>query len=182
MAFDLDKALPYLSPAYSAEDTAPLRAFGSNDAPITRKFSQSVNIQYMVDEPGAVVFIRERDIGGEGRDELHTRALANLRRYMKTRRLRFEPSGTITRAKLDGQHDANLLLLDELWDPPTRIVDPEGELLAAVPSRGVLLFAGSATSGAESAIRAAIARTSDRELSPELFVRRRGMWEAYDRR
>jgi hypothetical protein len=180
MSFDLKRALPYFSPAYSAEDTAPIRAFGSLDGPIVRAFSTSLNVNYMIDEPGALVFVRERDVDRSAREELHERALDNLRAHTARRRLRFEAKGAMHIAKLDGQHDASLLLLDELWDPPTRIADPEGELIAAIPARNVLLFTGSTARGGIPELRASIARTSDQALSPEIFVRRAGAWETFD--
>lgn len=180
MPFDLNRALPYFSPVYSADDTAPIMAQGTRDAPIVRAFSTTLNVQYMLDEPGAVVFVRERDVETESRDALHVRALDNLRRYVAGRRLRFEAKGSVTLARLDGQHDASLLLLDELWDPPTRVADFPGDLVAAVPARGVFMFAGTGVTGAVAALRHSIARTTDRALSPELFVRRHGDWQTMD--
>jgi hypothetical protein len=177
---DLNLALPYLSPAQSAEDTAPLHAFGSLDGPIVRPFSNSSSliVTYMIDEPGALVFVRERDVEKDdrARSELHRRAIENLRAHAQRKKLRFETKGAMQIAKLDGQHDASLLLLDELWDPPTRIMDPDGELIAAVPSRSTLMFTGSATRGGLPELRATCSRAL---LSPELFVRRKGVWESF---
>jgi hypothetical protein len=180
MPFDLSRALPYFSPVYSAEDTAPIQAVGNNDAPIIRIFSTTLNIHYMVDEPGALVFVRERDVERQQRDALHEQALANLRGYTARRKLRFEMKASLHAVRLDGQHDASLLLLDELWDPPTRVADVSGELVAAIPARNVLLFTGSLVPNGLRDLRAAILRTSDRALSPELFVRRDGGWDSFD--
>jgi hypothetical protein len=176
---DLNLALPYLSPVQSAEDTAPLHAFGSLDGPIARSFSNTLIVTYMIDEPGgALVFVRERDIenNDRAREELHRRAIENLRAHAQRRKLRFETKGALQIAKLDGQHDASLLLLDELWDPPTRIMDPDGELIAAVPSRNILLFTGSTTRGGLPELRASCMRAP---LSPEVLVRRKGDWESF---
>jgi hypothetical protein len=144
MSIDLSRALPYLAPAQSVEETAPLYAYGSADAPVTRAFSDTLIVQYMIDEPGALVFVRARDVGSGGQDALHARALDNLRAYTTRRKLRFEARDEVHLARLDGQHEASLLLLDELWDAPTRIADPIGELVAAVPERTALLFTGTA--------------------------------------
>lgn len=179
MSIDLTRALPYFSPAQSAEETAPLHVFGSADAPIVRVFSTTLIITYMVDEPGALVFVRERDVERNMREDLHTRAVANLRAHAARRKLRFEPSGALYIAKLDGEHDASLLLLDELWDPGTRVADLDGELVAVVPSRSALIFTGSNTRGGIPELRAAIP-IDRRVLSPELLVRRSGAWESFD--
>src|SRR5689334_15760014 len=114
MSIDLNRALPYLSPTHSAEDTAPVNAFGAEDGPIVRPFSTTLSIGYILDEPGALVFVRERDVDRKMRDDFHTRALGNLRAHVDRRKLRFEVRGSATVAKLDGQHDASMLLLDEL--------------------------------------------------------------------
>src|SRR4051812_17314853 len=90
MPLDLSRALPYLVPAVSAEETAPIHAFGSADAPVSRSFSTTLNVQYMVDEPGALVLVRERDIDRERRLALHARSLENLRAQVQRRKLRFD--------------------------------------------------------------------------------------------
>ena len=179
MAIDLARALPCLSPAHALDETAPIRAFGSGSAPLSRTFSNTLVVTYMIDESGVQVFVRERDIDASRREELYRRAVENLRAHANRRKLRFEPQGTSFVAKLDGEHDASLLLLDELWDPPTRVADLDGEIVAAVPSRGTLLFTGSGTRGGVPRLRAAIA-SCPRELSRELFVRRDGSWETFE--
>lgn len=176
MSLDYSRVLPYFAPVQSADETAPLRAFGSKDGPVSRPFSATLNVQYLFDEPGALVFVRERDVDPEHRDTLHAHAVANLRRHAAARKLRFQPEASMCIAKLDGQHDAALLLLDELWDPPTRIIDPDGELIVAIPSRSTLAFAGSATGTGD--LRATLG-ARDGVLCPELFVRRGGMWVAF---
>lgn len=177
LSVDLANAFPYLSPAHSPDDTAPVHAFGSADAPVTRYFSQRLLVSYVIDEPGALMFVRERDVRTDAdRDELHARALENLRRYTAKKRLRFEARGATHHARLDGQHDASLLLLDELWDAPTGVQHHEGELVAAVPSRSTLVFTGTATACGLDELRAHQKRTS---LSAELFVRRDGRWRPF---
>lgn len=182
MRFDVDRALPYLSPIRSIEDTGPIHAYGSKDGPVARAFSSTLLINYMVDEPGAAMFVRERDVDGEGgHDSLHRRAVANLRAHAAGRKLRFERSGeggAMWQVKLDGQHEASLLLLDELWDPPTRILDPDGEIVVALPGRSRVVFSGTTARAGLAGLRALLAEAGDRALSPELFVRRSSAWAA----
>jgi hypothetical protein len=170
MSIDFSRVLPFLAPAFSPDDTAPLRVYGSRDGPVTRGLSSSLVVQYTLDDPGALVFIRERDVAEAAREMLHLQALENLRARVARRRLRFELRAAICFAKLDGEHEASLLLLDELWDPPTRVTDPEGELVVAAPARDVLAFAGSS---AIPDLRQLAERSS---LSPEIFVRRQASW------
>ncbi len=179
MPFDFARALPYLSAAHARDETAPIHAFGSGSAPVSRAFSNTLVITYRIDEPGAQVFVRERDIDRDRREELHLRAVENLRAHATKRKLRFEPRGPSFVAKLDGLHDASLLLLDELWDPPTRVADLDGEIVAAVPSAGTLLFTGSTTRGGIPNLRTT-KTTGEEELSRELFVRRNRTWETFE--
>lgn len=180
MSFVLSRALPCFSPAQSAEETAPLFAYGSADAPVARLFSTTLIITYMIDEPGVLVFVRERDVETDKRDALHARSIDNLRAYTARRKLRFEPKGSTYIAKLDGQHDSSLLLLDELWDPPTRIADVEGEIVAALPTRDTLVFTGSTARGGVAELREMLGRAGHDALSHELFVRRNGAWETFE--
>jgi len=142
-----------------------------------RLFSPSMYITYVVDEPGALVFVRERDVPkkGDAREELHARAIANLRRHAERKTVRFEPRGATHRARLDGQHDASLLLLDELWDSPGRVAGHEGDLLAIVPARSTLVFTGTNRAGGLEELRA---QTDKPSLSRELLVRRDRRWQA----
>jgi hypothetical protein len=165
MAFDLSSALPYFSSASSPEDTAPVFAYGQADAPILRIFSKSLIVHYVIDEPGALVYVRERDVCEALRDDLHQCAIDNLRRRTAARRIRYEARGATQHAKWDGQYDAALLLLDELWDH-------RGDgLVAAVPARNRLLFAET-----KSGLEELRSQTSKPSLSPELFVRRNRAW------
>jgi hypothetical protein len=167
---DLSHALPYLSPATSSEDTAPIHAWGSLDAPILRAFSRSLIVNYVIDdEPGALVYVRERDVTESGREDLHLCAIDNLRRRVAQKKVRFEPLGAakepsaLRQAKLDGQMEASLLLLDELW---------EEEVVAVVPARSTLVFA-SVSKGLDE-LRTHCKKTS---LSGELLVRRDKRWQ-----
>ena len=181
MTFDLARALPYFTSVYDTEVTGPIDVHGSKDGPLVRAFSPTLMVNYVVDEPGAHALVRERDVAPDLHEELHRRAVENLRAQVERRSLSFERSGALHLVRLDGQHDASLLLLDELWDPPTRIADPEGELVAAVPARSSLCFTGSTAKSGVAELRAAISRKRDLALSPEMFVRRERRWQPFGR-
>lgn len=165
MAFDLSTALPYLAPASSAEDTAPVFAYGHEDAPVFRVFSKSLLVHYVLDEPGALVYVRERDVREALRDDLHQVAIDNLRRRVAERKVRFEPKGSTTDAKWDGQHDPALLLLDELWD------HRGANRVATVPARNKLLICETKDGLAE-------LRAHAHKSSSELFRRHDRAWHA----
>ncbi len=167
MAFDLSSALPYLSPAVSPDDTAPFFPYGSADAPIARKFSKSLLVHYVIDEPGALVYVRERDVRDALRRDLHQCAIDNLRHRVTLRAPRFESQGATHLAKWDGLHDASLLLLDELWDHRGT------DLVAVVPARNRLHFTEEKSEHALAELRAHTAKSS---LSSELFGRKNRAW------
>ena len=78
----------------------------------------------------------------------------------------------------DGNYDSSLLLLDKLWDEQAGSV--RGDLVAAVPSRSVLLFTGSASPDGVGQLRKAVDEiftTGDHVVSKALLIRRNGRWE-----
>jgi uncharacterized protein YtpQ (UPF0354 family) len=80
----------------------------------------------------------------------------------------------------DGNYESSLLLAENLWDDQAKAV--QGEIVAAVPSRDVLLFTGSASTEGLRELRAAVANlhaNGSRAISATLIVRRNGLWEKF---
>jgi uncharacterized protein YtpQ (UPF0354 family) len=79
-----------------------------------------------------------------------------------------------------GDFEASLLLLDDLWHRQESIV--KGELVAAVPARDVLLFAGSNFDIGLRELRTAVEKVSENGsylISKRLLVRRNNRWEEF---
>jgi len=80
-----------------------------------------------------------------------------------------------------GDFEASLLLLDDFWRQVEHLV--EGDPVAAVPSRDVLVFTGARSEDGLGRVRAIVAEVSKGSaylISPTLLVRRDGRWEAFE--
>jgi len=80
----------------------------------------------------------------------------------------------------DGNYDASLLLVDELWN--TNEFNIDGELIVAVPSRDRLLYTGSDDANNLATLQKVIASVfeqGERLVSRALFVRRNGRFEVF---
>ena len=79
----------------------------------------------------------------------------------------------------DGNFELRRLLAENLWDDQAKAV--QGEIVAAVPSRDVLMFTGSASAEGLRELRAAanLYANGSRAVSTTLIVRRNGRWEKF---
>lgn len=167
---DVSRTLPIVAPAESPDETAPLKAFSEENALVARSFNEAYTIGYVVEEAGALAYVRWRDVDGDI-DKLHDIALANLR-VRANAKLRLAPRDGFVDVVLDGKIDASLLLLDELWDG-TGIVARAvtSPIIAAAPSSESLVVAS------------ASAKDGMRHLQalrvPMLLTRRAGEWGVY---
>jgi uncharacterized protein YtpQ (UPF0354 family) len=107
--------------------------------------------------------------------ELRGLAVTNLRRILKGVQSRGD--GTVIMLTAGGSYEASLLLLDELWSKQARVVD--GDVVASVPNRDVLLFTGSRSAAGIAKICEMMARAGERQyaISRTLLVRRAGRWQ-----
>lgn len=167
---DVSRTLPILAKAESPDETAPLKAFSEENALVVRSFNEAYTISYVVEEPGALAYVRWRDVDGDI-DKLHDIALANLR-VRANAKLRLAPRGGFVDVVLDGKIDASLLLLDELWDGTGIIARAvTAPIVAAAPSSEALVVASASS------------KEGLRHLgslgAPMLVVRRTGAWDQF---
>jgi len=81
----------------------------------------------------------------------------------------------------DGNYESSLLLADKLWDGQASLV--EGEIVAAVPARDVLMFTGSGSPDGLRRLRQGVDATykqASHQISKTLLVRRKGRWEKFE--
>jgi len=84
-----------------------------------------------------------------------------------------------------GEHEAALLLVDDLWSGPSIAVKVRGEPVVAVPARDVLLVTGADDPAGLEKVRSAAARVlreGTDTLSADLLVWRAGRWVAFEAR
>lgn len=167
---DVARTLPILSIAESPDETAPVKAFSVENSLVVRSWSEAYVISYVVEEPGALSYVRWRDVDGDT-DKLHDIALANLR-VRANAKLRLAPRDGFVEVALDGKLDASLLLLDELWDGSGLIARAvTSPIVAAIPASEVLLVTSASSKEGLEYLRS--------QSVPMLLVRRTGSWDPF---
>ena len=114
---------------------------GAGETPelLTESFNSELTIVYAEDRPQSVRFLTTRDDVGD-RTKLHDTAVANLGRVLPKIEMEAGANGNYL-IRAGGSYEASLLLLDGLWSSGQIKVD--GDIVAAVPARDVLLVTGS---------------------------------------
>lgn len=111
--------------------------------------------------------------------ELRSLALSNLRRILPEIQQHGDGSWYMLTAGAD--YTASLLLIDDVWNALSQSV--EGDIVAAVPSRDVVLFTGARSKdGIDWIKRKAheIHEGGDHVVSQTLFRRVSGQWKVFD--
>jgi uncharacterized protein YtpQ (UPF0354 family) len=156
------------------------RADGTN-AIVGEKIAADLWIAYAVDGDNQIRYLSEgqRQKLGLSIAELRPLAMANLRRIIKEVTQRGE--GPVYMLTAGGNYEASLLLSDRLWAGMSNVV--QGDFVAAVPSRDVLLFTGTQSPEGVRTLRAAteaIHADGSYLISKTLLVRREGRWEKFN--
>lgn len=172
--------VPLIKQIVPDDDPCPVLELGDSDAPYSEPLLPGLCLLFAFDQPDQFAFLQSRHLSSLGLqpEDVRPLALENLRRRLpKIERHGSAPAFMLT---VGGNLEAALLLLDDLWESQRELV--EGDVVAAVPARDVLLFTGSRSLEGIEAVRASVERvwnnpSSDHLLSKDLFVFRAGAWE-----
>lgn len=191
----LTGAIPGKSPLNGLPDTnrivAVIRDFrfakelesrGSNNtnAIVSESLAADLMVMYAVDGDGLIHYLTEGDRQqlGLSLPDLRNLAMANLKRLLPdVRRSGITQAYMIT---ADGNYESSLLLADKLWEDQLKSV--EGDLVAAVPARDMLIFTGTNSKEGINALRricAKVEKEGNHLISSTLVVRRNGQWEKF---
>jgi uncharacterized protein YtpQ (UPF0354 family) len=138
-------------------------------------------IVYATDLPNSIRTVRTAELQALniGPSELRGLAERNLRRILPAvERHGGDPYYLLTAG---GHYTASLLLCDEVWEEVQELV--EGDLVAVVPSRDVLLFTGTGSREGVQAVRQKareIHEGGDHIISQTLLRRVSGRWRAFE--
>lgn len=132
-------------------------------------------VLYGEDTPQNTRYIGPKEVADVGvkRDELRALAIQNLRQLIPP--IAFDRGDLFSRITAGGNYETSLLLFDDIWAKAATMVD--GEVVVAVPARGLLLFTGSRNQAGVERLRAVAAKVAREDtyfLTPALFVRRGG--------
>jgi hypothetical protein len=136
----LESAIAYLRPDLSDEPGKADVVLGGNDEPVLKPLGNGMLVAYLADEGDHFTWVQRKHLMAEGvmPAQLHTQALSNLG-AKASEMLRVTNQGEFFACFLDGNFEASLLLLDDLWDEHLRELIPNG-VVAGVPARDILMF------------------------------------------
>ena len=175
-------ALAYVKASVPADDPAPVVEMDDDSSPVLRPLVGELLVSYVIDQGSHLELIngaQMRELGLTA-DDLHARAVANLAAFAEGR-VNLRRAGTVNALYLDGNFEASLLLLDELWNEQLRSYYTTPPVVA-VPARDVLAFSEVGSAGGIAELRQVVERVwpgGDHLLSRSLFVRREGCWSLF---
>jgi len=147
---------------------------------VTEELNADLTIVYAEDTEKSMRFVSPEDLKAAKVEVKDLRALAceNLRRILP--KIEQRGSDGIYVMKAGGDYEASLLLLDSMWSDGQ--IKVKGEIVVAVPMRGLLLVTGSDDADGLERVRKVVASASTEgayRLSPKLFVYRKGKFEEF---
>ncbi len=176
------RAMPSIKPDLTGE-TGPAVALNHDDSPVLRDHGNGLLVAYFVDAGQSFEYVQNRHLSKAKitEDELHATALNNLLTFMGER-TGMQQHGNIFAMFLDGNFEASLLLVDQLWDESLVGYAPNG-FVVAVPARDVLAFADAKSSAGMTELRGLIDRLfpdGDHLISRDLYRRAAGRWLRFE--
>ena len=141
-------------------------------------------VAYVVDQQDSFLYIQNRDLETEkvSEEQLHKIGLENLVSYATKKNLRVVPQQNIFAVLLDGNFEASMILLDNLWDGPFRQF-VSGQFAITLPTRDVLAFCDAASQVGLDELRTVakkLQNSMDHPLSQTLYIREDGRWVPRD--
>eukprot|EP01035_Chromulina_nebulosa_P005892 gene5892-biopygen4990 len=152
----------------------------TEDSPVERALVADLVVFYAFDVGSHYELVSNRDLArlGLSPDELHERALANLRALnLEVRAHQGERTMMLTAG---GNYEATLILLPEIWETIAEMVS--GRIVVSVPGRDMLLVAGDADPENLAELRRVTSSAIERADKPlsRAFLRWTGtQWEHY---
>jgi uncharacterized protein YtpQ (UPF0354 family) len=143
-------------------------------------FSPDLVILYAEDSPRNIRYLQSKDLqaGKIERSELRALACENLKRLLP--KIERQGANGVYMFTAGGDYEASLLLLDSLWT--NRQADVQGEVVVAVPTRGVLLLTGSRDPQGIEKVKQIVKETwsgGAYRLTQKLFVYRNGKFQEF---
>ena len=177
-------SIAYLKAAVSDQEPVDME-LSHEDSPVLRDLGNGLVVAYLVDEGEGFAYVQYRDLqaAGVSEIELHRAAIANLSDLAATH-LKVQPYGQIFAVFMEGNFEASVLLLDDVWDRALKDYTPRG-VVVACPARDVLAFGDAGSEEALSELRGVVRRLrdagGDHLLTFSLYRRESGQWRALPR-
>lgn len=161
------------------DEPGPAAELSYDDSPVLRNLGNGLLLAYIVDTGQSFEYVQNRHLSRAKatEDGLHATAMNNLLTFMGER-TRMQPHSNIFAIFLDGNFEASLLLVDQLWDESLVGYAPNGFVVAA-SARDVLAFTDATSAAGIVELRGLVRRLfpgGDHLVSLELCKRQTGRW------
>jgi len=160
---------------------APGGPSGMDISPVMRATGGLFAVCYLVDRGDHFVWVNKSELEASGltRDQLHVAGLFNLGGVINRKPgLRVLPQGSFNGLVMGGDHEASLVLLDELWDQSLK-EHYSGAPVVAIPVKDICAFCDEGSMEGIDRLRAIIDRhvkKGDKIICDRLLVRRGNRW------
>jgi uncharacterized protein YtpQ (UPF0354 family) len=180
---DRTRIVPVLKDrAWLEETRQTMLSRGAKEAPehVSEDFSAELIVLYAEDSPTSIRYLGPKDLEQVKVKKTELRALAceNLQRLLP----KIERRGTngVYMLTAGGDYEASLLLLDAMWNAGE--LDVKGDVVVAIPARGLLLVTGSQHPQGIKTIQQMAKEAATRapyRLTEKLFVHRNGRFDEF---
>lgn len=148
---------------------------------VVKVICDDLNCMYVYDNESGLEIIQESELIelNISKEELHEIAMTNFRQFV-SQRLNAQNNGEAFWFILDGNFEAGLVLIDEIWDQVEGHL--KEEIVICVPSRDVIFATGKSnenliTDFTEKAKQILI--NGDHPLSKNWFIRQNKQWDVF---
>jgi uncharacterized protein YtpQ (UPF0354 family) len=160
----------------------PIALVRGGDAPVLKDLGNGLLVAYVVDVGARLQSVQQRRFEESGviESDLHSYAVRNLT-VLARDKLRIERHGSVFIVFLEGNFEATLILVDDLWDATLARTVSTG-FVAAIPARDILAFCDVDSLEGITELRQVVARANasgDHLLTPVLYRRQGQQWVQY---
>jgi len=149
------------------------------DSPVLINLNNGLLVSYLSDDGKNFSYIQNRDIEELKLNEqqLHEYGIYNLSLKLNSK-MEIRQTEGIYAVLLDGNFEASLLLVDELWDNSLKKLTPNGAVVC-IPCRDILAFCDKDSKEGITQLNTIISRIWDKGdhlISNKLFIRNNKAW------
>lgn len=155
---------------------------GPNE-PLMKNLGNGLIVTYLVDLGAHMQYVQRRHLQeyGMSESELHAHALHNVA-ALAEKKLKVKQYDDVYGVVVDGNFEASLILVDDLWDRVLADKVANG-FVAAIPAREILAFCDVGSVEGISALRQVVTKantTCSHLITPDLYRRQNGTWIKYE--
>jgi uncharacterized protein YtpQ (UPF0354 family) len=174
------RAVAYLKRALPAD--GPGTVLSHQESPVLTDLANGLLVAYLVDQEDSFQYVQYRHLAAAGisEAELYHYGISNLSALLDQKGADVRPYQNIFAVLFGGNFEANLILLDDLWNRALAHLAPNG-FIAAIPCRDILAFCDAGNASGIQELRELIQRVEngDHPISSVLYRRHASTWKIY---